>query len=301
MATNNGMIQRAAKDMQAAPEKRQQAGVMAAINEILDGNKMRKRFDELLGKRTPQFIGSLVSLINADVNLQEAMHDAPMTVVQSALKAATFDLPIDPSLGFAYIVPFRNGKTGKREAQFILGYKGMTQLCLRTGAYRDIPTATDVREGELVSNDRLRGPEFRWIEDDEEREKLPIIGYAAHLALKNGASKDVYWSKAKVEAHERKNRKGQYQGKGWRDDWNAMACKTVLRNLITHYGLLSIDYQQGDPETVRLAQAVMEDEAETDGGYEIIQDIPVDESTGEVQEDFPEFADGAPGDEQLPL
>ena len=299
---NNGMIQRAAKDMQAAPEKQQQMGVMAAINAILDGNKMRKRFDELLGKRTPQFIGSLVSLINADVNLQEAMHDAPMTVVQSALKAATFDLPIDPSLGFAYIVPFRNGKTGKREAQFILGYKGMIQLCLRTGAYGDIPAATDVREGELVSNDRLRGPEFHWIEDDEEREKLPIIGYAAHLALKNGASKDIYWSKAKVEAHERKNRKGQYQGKGWRDDWNAMACKTVLRNLITHYGLLSIDYQQGDPETVRLAQAVMEDEAETDGGYEIIKEIPVDESTGEVQEDFPEFAGGnTPDDEGLPM
>ena len=298
---NNGMIQRAAKDMQAAPEKQQQMGVMAAINAILDGNKMRKRFDELLGKRTPQFIGSLVSLINADVNLQEAMHDAPMTVVQSALKAATFDLPIDPSLGFAYIVPFRNGKTGKREAQFIPGYKGLIQLCLRTGAYKDIPTATDVREGELISNDRLRGPEFRWIEDDEEREKLPIIGYAAHLALKNGASKDIYWSKATVEAHERKNRKGQYQGKGWRDDWNAMACKTVLRNLIKHYGLLSIDYQQGDPETVRLAQAVMEDEAETDGGYEIIQEILVDESTGEVQGDFPEFAGGVPGDDQLPL
>lgn len=299
---NNGMIQRAAKDIQAAPEKQQQMGVMAAINAILDGNKMRKRFDELLGKRTPQFIGSLVSLINADVNLQEAMHDAPMTVVQSALKAATFDLPIDPSLGFAYIVPFRNGKTGKREAQFILGYKGMIQLCLRTGAYGDIPAATDVREGELVSNDRLRGPEFHWIEDDEEREKLPIIGYAAHLALKNGASKDIYWSKAKVEAHERKNRKGQYQGKGWRDDWNAMACKTVLRNLITHYGLLSIDYQQGDPETVRLAQAVMEDESETGGGYEIIQEIPVDESTGEVQEDFPEFAGGkVPEDEALPM
>lgn len=286
--TNNmqGMIQRTTQEMAAAPEKQKQAGVMAAINEILDGNKMRKRFDELLGKRTPQFLGSLVSLINADVNLQEAMRDSPITVVQSALKAATFDLPIDPSLGFAYIVAFRNGKTGLKEATFIMGYKGMTQLCLRTGAYCDIPTATDVREGELVRNDRLRGPEFNWIEDDAKREKLPIIGYAAHLSLKNGASKDVYWSKEKIEAHERKNRKGQYQGKGWRDDWDAMACKTVLRHLISHYGLLSIDYQQGDQETVRLAQAVMDGEDQTDGGYEIIPDTPellaTDPDTGEV-------------------
>ena len=99
------------------------------INGILDGEAMRKRFDELLGKRSPQFISSLVTLINATPQLQQAIYEAPMTVIQAALKAATYDLPIDPALGYAYIVPFNNsvkeadGTFHKRmEAAFILGY-----------------------------------------------------------------------------------------------------------------------------------------------------------------------------------
>ena len=101
------------------------------MNTMLDGEKMRGRFNELLGKRSAQFISSLVSMVNADVNLQQAFYESPMTVIQSALKAATFDLPIDQNLGYAYIVPFKNSKknadgtwTKKMEASFILGWKG---------------------------------------------------------------------------------------------------------------------------------------------------------------------------------
>ena len=78
--------------------------------------------------------------------------------------------------------------------------------------------------------------------------------------MKNGAEKTIYMSKAAIEAHERKNRKGDYMGKGWRDDWDAMARKTVVRRLIGKYGLMSIDYQQGNEETVKLAEAVMNEE-----------------------------------------
>lgn len=267
--------------------------INAILNSVLDGEKMRGRFQELLGARTPQFLSSIVSLVNADVNLQKAMYEAPMTVVQAALKAATYDLPIEPSLGYAYVVPFHNkvktenGSWSKRwEGAFIIGHKGMEQLCLRTGAYARVPDAVDVREGELIRYDRLTGDaEFAWIEDEDEREKLPVIGYAGYFRLKNGAEKTIYMTVKQIENHEKKNRKGEYMTKGWRDDFDAMARKTVLRRLIGKYGLMSIDYRNGDASTMRLAEAVAADEAPTDMGGDVI-DLPdsemVDTETGEV-------------------
>ena len=285
-----------ASNKEAITTEKQQKSVNAVLSSVLDGEKMRRRFDELLGKRTPQFLSSLTTLINADVNLQQALYEAPLTVVQAALKAATFDLPIEPSLGYAYIVPFKNsvrqkdGSYVKRmEATFIPGYKGLVQLCLRTGAYSRVPDAVDVREGELVSYDRLTGDAvFHWIEDEDEREKLPIIGYAGYFRLKNGAEKTIYMSRKQIEAHERKNRKGQYMGKGWRDDFDGMARKTVIRRLVGKYGLMSIEYRTtADPETVEAAQNIM------DENYENVQnpvlnetvyegEIVTDEETGEV-------------------
>ena len=249
------------KATQAPAPAQQQAkqSVSQMVSALIDSNAMRKRFDDLLGKRAPQFISSLCQLITGDENMTAAFRDNPMSVISAALKVASFDLPIEPSLGFAYIVPFKN--KGKMTATMVIGYKGMVQLALRTGAYSRVPDAVDVREGELISYDRLTGDcEFKWIEDEAEREATPIIGYAGYFRLKNGAEKTIYMSKAAIEAHERKNRKGEYMGKGWRDDWDAMAKKTVLRRLISHYGLMSIDYQQGSEETVKFAEAVMNEE-----------------------------------------
>ena len=238
--------------------------INALMNSILDGEGMRKRFEELLGKRTPQFISSLISMINADINLQQAFREAPMTVIQAALRAASYDLPIDPVLGFAYIVPFRNtvkdaaGKTSKRmEATFIPGYKGLVQLCLRTGVYKNIPDSTDVREGELICNDRLKGPVFKWTDDETERDKLQVIGYAASFTLLNGAEKTIYMTVDQIKAHEKKHRKGEYMSKGWREDFDSMARKTVLRRLISKYGLMSIDYRsEADDQSLKLAEAI---------------------------------------------
>ena len=274
-----GTITKAA-EVKSAIQK--QPSVNQLMNSILDGEGMRKRFQDLMGERAPQFISSIVSLVNADKNLQRAFYESPMTVIQSALKAATFDLPVEPSLGYAYIVPFNNYKDGvkRMEASFIIGYKGMVQLCLRTGAYARVPDAVDVREGELVSYDRLTGDaEFRWIEDEDQREALPIIGYAGYFRLKNGAEKTIYMTVKQIEGHEKKNRKGQSMGKGWREDFDAMARKTVIRRLCGKYGLMSITYQNGDAKTMQLAQSVMEEEP---AGGEIILDpapeeVPVEE------------------------
>lgn len=278
-----GAITKAAEAKNAIQK---QPSVNQLMNSILDGEGVRKRFNDLLGARAPQFISSIVSLVNADKNLQRAFYESPMTVIQSALKAATFDLPVEPSLGYAYIVPFNNYKDGvkRMEASFIIGYKGMVQLCLRTGAYARVPDAVDVREGELVSYDRLTGDaEFRWIEDEDQREALPIIGYAGYFRLKNGAEKTIYMTVKQIEGHEKKNRKGQSMGKGWREDFDAMARKTVIRRLCGKYGLMSITYQNGDAKTMQLAQSVMEEEP---AGSEYID---VDKDTGEAM-DQPENA-----------
>ena len=258
------------------------------MNTMLDGEKLRGRFDELLGKRTPQFISSLVSLVNADVNMQQAFYEAPMTVIQSALKAASFDLPIDQNLGYAYIVPFKNSKKDSNgdwhkvtEASFILGWKGMHQLALRTGAYKTI-NVIDIREGELVSYNRLTEEVvINFIEDEDERESKKIIGYVGYYRLVNGAEKTIYMTIKQIENHEKKNRKGEYMGKGWREDFDAMARKTVYRRLIGKWGVMSIDYQNHS-EALELANQM-----ENEYGLEnpINADvIDIDTDRGEVTE-----------------
>jgi recombination protein RecT len=266
-----------------------QQNVNQLMNTILDGDKLRGRFNELLGERTPQFISSLVSMVNADQNLQRAFYEAPMSVIQSGLKAAAFDLPIDQSLGYAYIVPFKknykddNGEwKSKSEATFILGWKGMNQLALRTGAYKTI-NVVDVREGELKSYNRLTEEvELDFIEDDEQRASKPVIGYVGYYRLVNGAEKTIYMTVKQIEAHEKKFRKGKNMGWGWQNDWDAMARKTVYRQLIGKWGIMSITYQNAK-EGASLAQQ-MEDEYNLENPDTIDADYStvVDQTTGEV-------------------
>lgn len=244
----------------AAPAK--PASVQALLNGILDGEGFRKRFDEVLGARAPQFVSSLVSLINADSALRQAAVDAPLTIIQSALKAAALDLPIDPALGLAYICPFHN--KGKSEAQFIIGYRGLIQLALRTGAYSKL-TVVDVREGEFQSFDRLTETlSVNWIEDEAEREKREIVGWIGYFKLTNGFEKAVYMSRNDVLRHEKKHRKGQEMSRAWREDFNAMAEKTVLRKLLGKYALLSVTYQQADPAAIKAADDLLRGCAEED-------------------------------------
>jgi len=274
----------------AAPAAKASQTVNQLMNSILDGEGMRKRFNDLLGKRAPQFISSVVSMVNADKTMQMAFYESPMTVIQAALKAATFDLPIDQNLGYAYIVPFKNYKkdTGKSvyEATFILGWKGMHQLALRTGAYKTI-NVVDVREGELESYNRLTEEvKINFIEDEEERESKPVIGYLGYYRLVNGAEKTIYMSIKQIEAHEQKFRKGQNMGKGWREDFDAMARKTVYRKLIGKWGVMSIDYRTvGEGQQIADALAAdAEQEKALDNAIDITPPESIDAETGEIKE-----------------
>ena len=278
-------IAKSANQQVAAPA---QQSVNQLMNSMLDGEKLRGRFNELLGNRSAQFVSSLVSMVNADQNLQRAFYEAPMTVIQAGLKAAAFDLPIDQNLGYAYIVPFKNSKKddqgnwiSKHEATFILGWKGMHQLALRTGAYKTI-NVVDIREGELKSYNRLtEETEIEFIEDDDLRESKPIIGYLGYYRLVNGAEKTIYMTIKQIENHEKKFRKGQYMGKGWRDDFDAMARKTVYRKLIGKWGVMSIQYQNAQ-EGATLADQIREEYIDEAPPMVFDSEPVVDESTGEV-------------------
>lgn len=287
----NGIVAKTAgQHSTAVSEQKPKATITTMMNSLLDSEGYRRRFDELLGKRAPQFIASIISLVNADKNLQAAFQQAPVTIIQSALKAATYDLPIDPALGYAYIVPFNNsikldggGYQKRMEASFILGWKGMNQLAIRTGVYRNI-NVVDVRKGELKSYNRLTEEvEIEWVEDEEAREKLPIAGWVGYYRLINGMEKTIYMSREQVEEHEKKNRKGQYMGKGWRENFEDMAAKTVFRKLIGKYGVMSIDYRTATPEALSAASALADD-AE-------INNLPEESSDNIVSGEFTEVTD----------
>ena len=270
---------------QAAPAETGTKTLNQLMSSVLDGHGMRKRFDDLLGKRAPQFVSSLVTMVNGDEKLQQAFYEAPITVVQAALKAATYDLPIDPALGYAYIVPFLHN--GKRTAAFVPGWKGYHQMALRTAMYKTI-NVTDVREGELVRYNRLTEEvEIDFIEDDARREQLPIIGYVGYYRLINGFEKTIYRTMAQIRQHEKQNRKGPDQGYGWKKWPDAMARKTVYRELIGKWGIMSIDYRS--QQYADLASLAAADDA---GGADEITSEPiepeysvldaVDDETGEV-------------------
>lgn len=213
------------------------------MNEVVKYIKtegVENRIKELLKARAPQFTTSLVTAVNENTKLAEC---EPQSVITAALTAASMDLPINQNLGFAYLIPYKNKDSNV--CQFQMGYKGFVQLAQRSGFYKTI-NAEDVREGELVKIDHLSGEaEFDWIDDDKEREKAKIVGYVAYFKLLNGFEKSIYWSIEKCEAHAKKFSKSFKFGGGlWRDDFDSMAKKTVLKQLLSKFGPLSTQLQE---------------------------------------------------------
>lgn len=206
---------------------------------------MKKKFTDILHEKSDSFMGSLMTLVGGDNYLSKA---EPMTIIASALKAATMDLPIDKNLGYAYVVPFnRKEKVGEKwivhnEAQFILGYKGYIQLAQRSGQYKAL-NALEIYEGQLIAWNPLT-EEFTFDYNAKQSDK--VIGYVGFFELLNGFKKTVYWTKQEIEAHRIKNAKGYDKEKlsgAWKDNYDAMAIKTVLRNLLSKWGILSVEMQ----------------------------------------------------------
>ena len=150
------------------------------------------------GRDGAKFITSLISLVSNNPMLAECEHS---TILSSALLGESLKLSPSPQLGQFYMVPFNDNKNGRKVAQFQLGYKGYMQLAMRSGQYRDLDVI-EVREGEYKGKDAFTGKaRVEFIEDDNERLKLPIIGYFAYFELLNGFRKSLYWTKEKMEQH----------------------------------------------------------------------------------------------------
>lgn len=212
---------------------------------LMNTPAMKKKFTDILHEKSDSFMGSLMTLVGGDNYLSKA---EPMTIIASALKAATMDLPIDKNLGYAYVVPFnRSEKVGNKwvkhnEAQFILGYKGYIQLAQRSGQYKAL-NALAIYDGQLIDWNPLT-EEFTF--DYKAKVSDEVIGYVGFFELLNGFKKTVYWTKQEIESHRIKNAKGYDKEKlsgAWVDNYDSMAIKTVLRNMLSKWGLLSVEMQ----------------------------------------------------------
>lgn len=207
---------------------------------------VKQNVANVVGQKDAQaFISSIVSAVQANPQLAECTNSS---LLSAALLGHSLNLPPSPQLGKVYFVPYKNTKAGVTEAQFMLSYKGYLELAMRSGQYKKIHV-TDIREGELKSYDPIEDEYiFEPITDVSKRNEAPIIGYYGYFILTNGFKQALYWSKEKLEAHAKKYsaayRKG-WDSSLWKTDFDSMAHKTMIRQLISKHGVMSIEMQRG--------------------------------------------------------
>ena len=193
-------------------------------------------------ERARRFTASIVSAVSTNPDLQTC--DAS-TIVTAALLGESLNLSPSPQLGQYYLVPYNDKKRGK-VAQFQLGYKGYIQLATRSGYYKKLNVLA-IKEGELVRFDPLEEViEVNLIKDETVREETPAMGYYAMFEYQNGFRKAIYWPKSKMERHAEQYSQGYRAKKGytfWEKDFDSMAYKTMLRQLISKWGIMSIEMQ----------------------------------------------------------
>lgn len=218
---------------------------------LAHNEQFNKHIEETLGRRTPQFMTSVTSLVNSNKAFENCN---PYSVFDACLAAASMNLPVNKDLGQAWIIPYGN------KAQLQIGWKGYIQLAQRSGLFKTINT-TDVREGEIVSRDPLTGDiEFKWIQNDAERNEKPVVGYLAYFKLLNGFEKNLYMTVEELQAHGAKYSKTYKSGSSvWKTDFAAMASKTVLKLLLNRYAPLDI--------VPVLAEAIAADQTDGKGDY----------------------------------
>lgn len=229
MAVNNSLVQKS----------NQRLGITA----YLTNDAVKNQINNVIGgKDGTKFISAVVSAVNNNPALQECTNQS---ILAAALLGESLKLSPSPQLGQYYMVPFNDKNKGK-VAQFQLGYKGYIQLAIRSGQYKKLNVLA-IKEGELIRFNPLEEEiEVSLIEDEEAREQAATIGYYAMFEYTNGFKKAMYWSKAKMEAHALKYSMGYRAKKGytfWEKDFDAMAYKTMLRQIISKWGIMSIEMQ----------------------------------------------------------
>lgn len=261
---------------QVVPTATSQAGQVAKkqrgvdlLKNMLNAESVQAQFKNALGKNYGTFVASVIDLYNGDKSLQQC---EPKAVVMEALKAAVLHLPINKALGYAFIIPFNNNRKVKytdeqgvererwekvMEPTFQIGYKGLIQLAMRTGQYRTL-NADAVYEGELRKVNKLTGE----IAFDGERTSDKVVGYFCYFELLNGFAKTLYMTVEQMAMHAKRFSKGlkkettveslinlaalpvsDSNAVGWMGNFHGMAIKTVIRNLLSKYGYLSVEMQ----------------------------------------------------------
>lgn len=221
---------------------------LQAFNQTITNPSTQKYLADVLGERKGSFVNNLTALVANNAALQECQ---PLTIMFAALKATALNLPLENSLGMAYCIPYKDNKKGITVATFQLGYKGFVQLSLRSGQFKIIPNATEIKEGELKSRNRLTGEcVFEFIEDDKKRAEAKTIGYASYFRLLNGAESTFYMSVEVMQAHAlrysqtyRSKYDNVKQSSRWTTDFNDMAKKTVIKLNLSKNAPLSVEMQ----------------------------------------------------------
>ena len=228
---------------------------LVQVKEIFGRESVMKNLKAMIGSKAQGFATSVLSAVNNNNMLQSANANSVYT---SAMVAASLDLPINPNLGFAAIVPYKDKKTGICTAQFQIMTRGIIQIAIRSGQYSRI-TNSIVYEGQLVKQDPFTD---EYIFDFNAKTSDTIVGYVAYFRTVGGFEKYFYMTKEDVEAHGRKYSK-TYSNGVWSSDFNAMALKTVLKLLLSKYGILSVEMQR----------AITMDQAEVRGEINTVEDI----------------------------
>lgn len=292
MAVSNSLIQ-------------SRGGKPKTFSAFLTSDAIKHKINEMVGGRDGQrFITSIISAVSTNPALSECEHS---TILSAAMLGESLKLSPSPQLGQYYMVPFKDKKRGCKVAQFQLGYKGYIQLAIRSGYYKKLNVLA-IKQGELVRFDPLEEEiEVNLVENDTEREDLPTIGYYAMFEYQNGFKKAMYWSREKMMAHAdkysmafsakafEKLQAGEIPEKDlwkyssfWYKDFDGMAYKTMLRQLISKWGIMSIDLQKamdGDMGTIN-----------EDGSVDYVDNYAADESPAPAEEPAPVVVDESTGE-----
>ena len=222
---------------------------LSVLKNSLAADSIQKRFSEMLGKKSAGFLTSIMNVVQNNTLLQKADVNS---IILAAGQAAALDLPINPNLGLAAIVPFNDTKNNRCLATFQIMRDGWMDLCLRTGQFVYIANEP-VYEGELVKKNRFTG---EYVFDEEARKSDKVIGYMASFKLTNGYTKTVYWTIDEIKKHAQQYSQTAKKGYGlWKENFNAMALKTVLKHLLKKYA----------PKSIELINAIESDQASFSG------------------------------------
>lgn len=303
----------------ATTNQRQLSNNQPKFSVFMNQEQIKGLVSQAVGKNAQRFTASIISAVGTNATLQKCTQ---RSILSGALLGESLGLSPSPQLGQYYLVPFdkkdKQGNVIETNAQFVLGAKGYKQLAMRSGQYLDIDVF-EIKEGEYKGRDKFTGKQkFEFIENDDERDALPTVGYMAYFELLNGFRKQVYWTKAKMLKHADtyspafradkyddyingkipKNELYKYSS-FWYKNFDEMAFKTLLRHLISQWGVMSIEMQDafvrdnavikenGEPEYVEYDETAFAEpaqEVETSSPEEV-------QPTPEEQGEFDFFGD----------